>query len=53
MNNIRWFSTCNRDGVWSQEVLQVWDKGSRIWVDVKSPWQGAGKCRRLRYPVKR
>ena len=34
MNDIRWFATCNKNGVWTPKTLQVWDEDSRIWVDV-------------------
>lgn len=31
---LRWFATCNRDGVWSESCLQYWDEDNRRWEDV-------------------
>lgn len=32
---LRWFSTCDQHGVWSEKTLQYWDKVSQRWFDVR------------------
>ena len=31
---LRWFSTCNKDGVWSSMRLQYWDEEEKSWTDI-------------------
>lgn len=31
---LRWFSTCDENGRWSEPSLQVWDKESHQWEDI-------------------
>jgi len=34
MMKLRWFQTCNKDGVWSTPSLQVWSVDDLEWIDV-------------------
>jgi len=31
---LRWFITCNKDGVKSKPTLQYWNAGIELWEDV-------------------
>lgn len=31
---LRWFSMCDKDGVWTTPVLQMWSDAYNVWRDI-------------------